>query len=193
MNNTPQYAWDSISDYYDIKIKGKYYGVKFNSPKRDEFIEYFRTEYNNIMNDYMKNNVHTLDRHKQTAILISDIIQNEIIYSEYTEKNQIFIGTEQVALLFGLSFMRNKLNEILRQKKLTEIERYIFPEPMSCKTPYFDVLTRDLYFQKHKNNSVYILFLAHILFQIEYWTLKENGIDPKKLKEWLTLRKSIIF
>lgn len=185
MDNTPQYAWDSISDYYDIKIKGKYYGVKFNLPKKDEFIEYFRIEYNNILNNYMKSSVHTLDRHKQTAILISDIIQNEVIYSEYTEKNQVFVGTEQVALLFGLSFMKDKLNELLRQKKLKEIKQYIFPEPMSCKTSYFDVLTRDLYFQKHNNNSVYILFLSHILFQIEYWTLKENGIDPKNLKEWV--------
>lgn len=184
MDNTPQYTWDSIADYYDTKIKRKYYGVKFNSEKKNEFIEYFKTEYNNIMCNYMQSTVTTLDRHKQTAILISDIIENKVIYSENTDnEKRIFIGTEQIALLFGLSFMRDKLNSALRQRHLKEIERYIFPEPMSCKTSYFDVLTRDLYFQKHNNNSVYILFLSHILFQIEYWTLKENGIDPKILKE----------
>lgn len=183
MDNTPQFTWDSIVDYYNLKIRGKYYGVKLNIQQKDKFIEYFKVEYNNIMNNYMKNSVHTLDRHKQTAILISDIVQNDIIYSDYIENGQIFIGAEQVALLFGLSFMRDKLNEVLRQKNIQEIKQYIFPEPMSCKTPYFDVLTRDLYFQKYHDNSVYILFLSHVLFQIEYWTLKENGIDPRKLRE----------
>lgn len=183
MKNTPELVWDSLEDYYNARIYGKYFGIKFNFKKKENFINYFKVEYNNILNNYMKNNLHPLDRHKQTAILISDIIENDVIYSEYNEKNKIFIGVEQLALLFGLSFMRANLNDILKQKNIKEIERYVFPEPMSCNTPYFDVLTRDLYFQKHNNNSVYILFLSHILFQIEYWTLKENGIDPKKIKE----------
>lgn len=184
MNNTPQYTWDSIADYYNTKINGKYYGVKFNYKNKDKFVEYFKAEYNNIMKDYMKNTVKTLDRHKQAAILIADIIENKVVYSELNDdENRIFIGTEQIALLFGLSFMRDSLNNILKQKHLKEIKEYSFPEPMSCKTTYFDVLTRDLYFQEHNNNSVYILFLSHILFQIEYLTLKENGIDPKILRE----------
>ena len=183
MHNTPEFIWDSIKGYYNEKIVLNYPSVRLDESKKKIFIDFFSNEYTAIMNNYMKKSVKTLDRHKQAAIIIADIICNNILINEVAEK-RIFIGLEQTALLVGLSFLRDQLNPILKKNGIGKITKFSFPEPMSCDTNYFDVLTRDLYFQKRdNNNSIYILLLAHILFQIEYLTLIENNIDPKVLKE----------
>lgn len=181
MDDTPKYVWSSLKNYYDKKIKIHNPEVILDTTKYDDFIKYFKDEYNKILNDFMLKNVETLDRHKKTAILIAGLIENKVLVSN--EEHKRFIGLEQTALLVGLSYMKQEVNHLLTEKGESKIEHFFFPQPMSCDTSYFDILTRDLYFQNHNDNSVYILLLSHILFQIEYLTLIIENIDPQLLHE----------
>ena len=182
MTNTPKYVWSALSKYYTEELKPKDKDIVFHEEKKEEFISYFTDKYNAIRDEYMNENVSNLDRHKQAAILIADIIENHLFELPNLPEDEIFIGSEQTALLIGLTYMKSSLNKELATHNLPEINEYVMPEAISCKTPYFDILTRDLYFQSHKDSHIYILNLSNILFLIEYITLKELGIDMDLLK-----------
>lgn len=182
---TAELAWNGIKNYYDSNRKKHCKEINFNPNTKESFIKTYVTEYDKIMKSYMDKSVNILDRHKQAAILIHCTIACEVITpSKNIDDDEIFIGVQQIALLLGLSFMKDCLNEILKKNNLKLIKHYTFPVAFSCATNYFDILTRDLYLQSHEDNSVYILFLAHLLFFVEYLTLKENDIDDSALREW---------
>lgn len=177
-------AWNALEEFYDCNIKNEYPNIGFDSSKKLDFKKYFNDEYNNIHEIYMDKDSEFLDRHKQAAILISDTIENKIFYeTSKPDKNSVFIGLHQIAILLGLSYMLQSLNELLKMHGEKSINNYIFPNAISCDTIYIDILSRDLYFQDHTDNGVYILSLSHILFMIEYYTLVLKGIDTKILKE----------
>lgn len=185
MIGTPELAWNAIEAYYTRKQETRCKDMYFNRNARESFIQAFNKKYDEIMDQYMDSSVESLDRHKQAAILIYCTINcNVFSPNRALENDEIFIGEQQVALLLGLSFMKDRLNELLKKGNQRTIEKYALPEAFSCSTKYFDILTRDLYFQSHKEDSVYILFLAHVLFLIEYISLKENHIDDTVLREW---------
>jgi hypothetical protein len=134
----------------------------------------------------MNDSVKELDRHKQAAILLYCTIKNRLfIPAVKPKKNEVFVGCEQIGLLLSLSYMKDMLNEVLKEINEKPIERYILPQAFSCSTEYFDILTRDLYLQEHEDDGVYVLFLAHVLFLIEYNTLKEIDANIiRKLKDY---------
>ena len=133
----------------------------------------------------MDASVQSLDRHKQAAILIyATVCCNVFSPGRELDDDEIFVGEQQVALLLGLSYMKDRLNDILKKNNQKTIKEYVFPKAFSCATDYFDILTRDLYLQDHRDNEIYILFLSHVLFLIEYYTLREYGVDDSVLREW---------
>lgn len=84
----------------------------------------------------------------------------------------------------GMSYMQNRLNKILVEKELPTIDRYVFPIVFSCKTPYFAIFARNLYFTYEKTDwQLNLLDMSEILFLLEYMTLTEKGIDVSKLVE----------
>ena len=186
MKKTPEFAWDAIVEYYTIKKNSsEWKDVILDTKVRETFIESFVDSYKNILDCYMDKTVECLDRHKQAAILIHCIIKcNIFTLNRELGDDEIFVGAQQVALLVGFAYMKDRLNEILSAHKLKTIDRYILPTALSCQTRYFDILTRDLYLQSYVDDSIYILFLAHVLFLLEYQTLKEKCIDIEQIKEW---------
>lgn len=182
---TPELAWAAIENYYESERDNHCRDVVFHRDAKDNFIDTFKIKYRDILEKYMDSSVKSLDRHKQAAILIYCTISCGVFSpSRKLEKDEIFVGEQQIALLLGLSFMKDRLNDILRENNQATIKKYIFPKAYSCKTEYFDILTRDLYLQTHKDSSVYLLFLAHILFFIEYLTIQDTQIDEDILREW---------
>lgn len=178
-------AWNALVDFYYLNIENKYDNINFDFSKKTDFERYFINEYKNIYEKYMDSNTDFLDRHKQAAILISDVIKNKVFFeTSHNDDENIFIGLHQIAILLGISYMLDSLNEILKKNGYSQkVDSYNFPKAMSCNTSYLDILSRDLFFQDYKDNGVYILSLAHILFMIEFYTLKLLGIDTKILKE----------
>lgn len=182
---TAELAWRAIESYYKKNRNGHCKEITFNKSVKESFARTYKYNYESIMEKYMADSVEILDRHKQSAILIHSIIACKVFTpSRPLNKDEIFIGEQQIALMLGLSYMKDCLNDILQKNGIETIERYEFPVAFSCSTKYFDILTRDLYLQDHKDDTVYILFLAHLLFFIEYLTLKEKGIDDSVLREW---------
>lgn len=185
IRRTAELAWDGLKEYFESVQKTHCKGMTLNRNARESFINAYIEKYNEVKDEYMDESVEVLDRHKQAAILIHCVISCEVIVpSKNIEEDKIFVGVQQVALLLGFSFMKDCLNEILKNHGLPTIKRYTFPVAFSCPTDYFDILTRDLYLQTHNDDAVYILFLAHLLFFIEYLTLKDNKIDDSALREW---------
>lgn len=182
---TAELAWRAIESFYKKNRNGYCKEISFNNNTKEIFAQTYQHNYDAIMKIYMDDSVKILDRHKQSAILIHSIVACKVFTpSRPLNKDEIFIGEQQIALMLGLSYMKDCLNDILTAHGKETIERYQFPIAFSCETDYFDILTRDLYLQSHKDDSVYILFLAHVLFFIEYLTLKEKGIDDSVLREW---------
>ncbi len=186
MKKTPEFAWDAIVEYFNIKKNSsEWANVILDTSVQKAFIDTFVDSYNKILHNYMDKSVKYLDRHKQAAILIHCIIKCNIFkLGKELKSDEIFVGAEQMALLVGLAYMKDRLNEILSVKKIKPIDSYVMPTVLSCQTEYFDILTRDLYLQNYTDSSVYILFLAHLLFLLEYQTLREKRIDIEQLKEW---------
>ncbi len=185
MRATPGLAWNAMRDYYDKHSEDSLSEVTFSRDTKDVFINDFVKCYDNILQNYMNSPNGELDRHKQAAILLHCTIKNKLFkYKGKVEKGTVFVGCEQIGLLLCLSFMKDMLNNVLEEIGENPIEQYIFPSAFSCQTEYFDILTRDLYLQTHKDDEVYILFLANILFFIEYNTLKElNPSLIQKIKD----------
>lgn len=186
MTDTPILAWNAMKNYYEKHKGDSLSKVVFKDDSRESFVADFEAKYNEIKMSYMSSPKGNLDRHKQAAILLYCTTKNKVFeYNGKVDSDKIFVGCEQVGLLLCLSYMKDMLNNILEEIDEKPIDRYIFPTAFSCQTEYFDILTRDIYLQGYKDAGVYILFLANILYFIEYNTLKE--INPsliEKIKEY---------
>ena len=79
--------------------------------------------------------------------------------------------------------MQSQLNKILVDKNLQPIKALWFPKAVSCKTPYFEIFCRNLYFSNNSDKwGLNPLDIAEKLFILEYVTLEKAGIDPQILK-----------
>lgn len=191
MTDTPALAWDAMKKYYDNHKDNSLLGVNFAKNTKDKYVNDFLAMYKSIKDEYMSSATKELDRHKQAAILLHCTIQNELFKPQKILKDdEIFVGCEQIGLLLSLSYMRDMLNKLLKEINEKPIQKYIFPKAFTCETEYFDILIRDLYLQKHKEGAVYVLSLAHILYLIEYNTLREINPDLiDKIKQHMASQK----
>lgn len=170
---------EEVAEYYKEETHLK---INISEDKKKQFALSFEKAYNNLEEKYMRSDVTALDRHKVAALIICTIIDEEIIKSlKGNEDGIIFLGSEMIALSIGLSYMQKSLNNILTNLGLFKtITGYIMPTAMACKTDYFDILARNLYFAK-TDYQLNPLDIADKLFLIEYLTLKDAMIDPRVL------------
>ena len=158
--------------------------IKLNLSARDKFSDEFESSYQDILTQYMSDDVKALDRHKVAAIIIISLIKAEPLTISNLSDDKIFLGNENLAFQIGLSYMQHELNKVLMEKGLhRKISQYKMPEAIACETYYIDIVCRNLYFTKIRREwGLNPLDLSERLFLIEYITLVSEGIEPQKLK-----------
>ena len=146
----------------------------------------FNSWYDRIMTTYMNNDVAYLDRHKVAGIIIVAIIESgAVICSKVVSENKHFIGQYLVASSVGITYMQDRLNEILIRKHQNPIDKIWMPEVIfSCDVPYFEIFARNLYFSHEMSKwGLNPLDISKELFLLEYITIEKKEIDPYILKE----------
>ncbi len=137
-----------------------------------------------ILDNYMDETVENLDRHKIAALIIISLLETNAISYEGLNGDQIFIGSELLALKVGLAYMMGELNKKLAAKGIKHtIKKFYFPNAQSCPTSYIEIICRNLYYTKTDYNFN-PLDLADRLFLLEYITLLKEDIDSDKLKDY---------
>lgn len=159
-------------------------GILLNENAREKYAETLTDKYKFMMK-FMKPSVSSLDRHKVASIIIASIIETDaVIYEKEIPEDSSFFGKYMIAVSVGLSYMLERLNVRLNDKGIKKIERYRFPVAFSCATPYFEIFSRNLYLTHERTDwKINLLDMPEILFFIEYFTLKENDIEPGGLTE----------
>lgn len=157
--------------------------VVFDRHKKERFEQRFSDMYFHIKRDYMDYATTCLDRHKIAAIYIIAFLEAGLIRSKSNEER--FIGAYSLALDCALSYMLKELNKQRKAKGKEEINEYFFPEAIFCKTSYYKIMYRNLYYtDKDKEWKLNPLELSERLFLIEYITLREHGIEVKDIREY---------
>lgn len=174
-------VWESIKKAQQLYSEEQNIKFDVSEIKKDSFSKNFQNAYDAMKENYMSEDVVALDRHKVAALIICTIIEEKIVTYTNLDKDQIFLGAEMIALSVGLSYMQRSLNDRLQELSINKrITGYHMPTAMACKTDYFDIFARNLYFSKTR----YILNpldIADKLFLIEYLTLKNEMIEPNLL------------
>lgn len=151
----------------------------------ERFNTSFRDLYHFIQDKYMSKDVDELDRHKVAAIIVTSLIKaSPLVVRKAPENDMLFLGNHYIALQIALAYMLNLLNQELRDRDLPEVDKYMLPEAFSCETNYMDIMARNLYFSENNPAwNINPLDWAERFFLLEYITLKERGIDMRRLKE----------
>lgn len=175
-------VWESIKKAQQLYSDKQHVNFDVSDIKKDSFSKKFQEAYDVMKKKYMSKDVVALDRHKVAALIICTIVDEEIVtYTKNLDPNYIFLGNEMVALSVGLSYMQRSLNDRLQELSINKkINGYHMPTAMACKTDYFDIFARNLYFSK-TNYVLNPLDIADKLFLIEYLTLKNEMIEPNLL------------
>lgn len=178
-------AWEAIKEGYEMCCE-EYGGLIFHEDAFDVFKKLYEKYYYDVMNRFMKEDTYALDSHKQAAILTICCLEANVIEHNITDdKEQISIVPQMIAVNVALSYMKNCLNETLKEKGIDKkIDRYYLPIAFACDTPYQEVICRILYHEQHeKDMSFNVLELSDRYFLVEYITLLQRGIEPKLLKD----------
>lgn len=181
MTETIERTWNLLERTAEINSE-----IELNQTAFDEYKQSFQKWVDIIKTTFMAENVTHLDRHKMAAIIIVSILESgAIICPNDISPNKRFIGQYQSALSVGLTYMQNRLNEILVRKKQKPVDKIWMPEfVFSCDVPYFDISARNFYFTKEMLDcNLNPLSIAKELFLLEYITVEKKGIDPHILKE----------
>lgn len=183
MRQTIERIWTLLNVTVE-KLQEQDNGIVLNRESYKRFNDIFRDLHKEIKDRYMEKSVKNLDRHKIAGIAIISIIRSDAItYQGKVDEDKEFFGQYLIAMSVGITFMQNQLNTLLFRKKVQPIKTICFPEPLSCDTPYFEILCRNLYFANNNRDwGLNPLELAEKLFLLEYMTLEKNGIDPRILK-----------
>lgn len=155
--------------------------IKFDSTKEKTYKELCEILYNKIL-EYMAEEESPLDRHKVAAIVMIAIIKSNILTST---KEGRFMGNYILAAEVGLSYLLKELNDKLSERGQKNIDKFWFPDALSCPTDYLKIFYRNLYFA-HTNAEWNLnpLDMAERLFLLEYMTLEKNEIIPSILREY---------
>lgn len=176
--------WDALNDTVKYHQK-KDNAIFLKQEKYDLFKKAATDLYTSIKDNYMKPTVDNLDRHKVAAVMIISAIECEVVgYNKPLQDDTVFLGCEMFATEVALDWMLSALNDKLKDSSTVEaISEYCMPEAFACRTSYFDIFSRNLYFSK-KYYKLNPLDIAEKLFLLEYITVTQNGIDPKLLHEY---------
>lgn len=181
--NIIESSWKIIEEEYE-KCHQKYSELIFHSEKFDEFKQLFINQYNDIMKRFMKEDTTALDPHKQAAILTISCLKANIIEHKLEDSDKISIIPQMIAVNIGLSYMKDSMNKILKEKKSKKkIKQYYLPIAIACETPYSEIICRILYHEQNEPDmSFNILELSDRYFLLEYINLLQRGIEPHLLK-----------
>ncbi|MBD5554753.1 MAG: hypothetical protein HDQ95_05225 [Roseburia sp.] len=160
--------------------------IQFHPERETIFSDEFEKSYKYILNQFMIKDYEkegTLDHHKIAALIVICGIKSKFVSMNPVPEDTVFLGNESIALSVALSFMQSILNDKLQAARVNKrIEKYAFPKAWICRTQYYDIMVRNLYYaQEHWELNP--LELAEKFFLIEYITLEKNGIDPNILCE----------
>lgn len=183
MENTIKYAWEAIEKECG-RLAKKDPTLSFDAGKYNNFEKFFRTHYDSIMERFMRD-TSELDSHKQAAIITVSCLESGAVAVEKTDEDMINIGPQIIALTVGLSYMNDRLNELLARKHLNyKIDAYTFPVAIACDTPYMEIMSRILYYEETEPDMQYnIMELSDRFFLLEYINLLQHGIEPMLLKD----------
>ncbi len=181
MGNIVDKSWEQFKEQSE-EFKKTEPSVVFHDEKYEEYKNRFMSQYDDILNRFMKDTTE-LDSHKQAALITICCLESEVITHE-VDKEHISIVPEIIAVNVGMSYMNDRLNENLKKKGLhKKIEKYDLPIAISCDTPYMEVICRMLYYEKIEEDMCFnVLELSDRYFLIEYINLVQNGIEPYLLK-----------
>lgn len=147
----------------------------------DKFNACYVEQYKYILNEYMKKKEDSLDRHKVAAIIILSVIEAGFLETKSSDPK--FTGNYALAVDVALNYMLDEVNEILTQQGQKTLEGFLFPEATTCKTEYYKIFYRNLYYiDKNDKWKLNPLDIADRLFLIEYIMLLKRGIDPNIIK-----------
>lgn len=219
MKATPESVWRIMHDYC-IRVKGiigkSDIVFNLNDENKNNYITSFKKTYDFILSNFMDSSSDKLDRHKQAAIAIYTLLENPIVIKNdfvnlmelrkmEKDNHVVFIGNEIVALSAGLQLLKQLLNYELKETskknntKLYKIDDFYMPIPYYCDTPFFEVICRNLYFERkyiekffstdedrelpqyNLKKSLFILEFSNSLFLFEQLSLQKSGIDLKYL------------
>ena len=189
MKNDLQQIVEKTWSMLDKAIKGIGRSADFmyvDSSAKEAFEDRFNNLYNHILNDYMKDTVEALDRHKVASIITVALIEADVIkFIGEIPSEKKFFGNYLVAASIGISYMQDRLNKKLIEKGENPIGKlWMPPYALSCDTPYFEIMCRNLYYSNNEFGwGLNPLEMADKLFILEYITLEKNGINPLILKE----------
>ena len=185
MKQAIEKSWKLLKDITEA-VQQNTEGIVFDKTKEKEFDSYFREQVNYIRTKYMKDDKKDLDRHKIASIIIVSAIKAKVIRYEgkLKEADEEFFGQYLIAVSAGISYLQDRLNDKLIDKGQRTIDKIYMPEALSCDTPYFEIMCRNLYYaENHEGWGINPLEIAEKFFLLEYFTLEKNGIDPKILKD----------
>lgn len=162
--------------------------IKLDPDKKEEFVRIFKDNEKKIKVDYMKLEVENLDRHKIGSLLIYAIISSDIVVpTRKCKEGEFFFGKYLIAVNIGLSYLLDRLNELLfRKEQITEAidEIWMPPFVFSCPNSYYEVFCRNLLFSQEDDEwNINPLDLSEKLFLLEFITLEKRGINPEILVE----------
>lgn len=188
-------AWNALK--YTCEQIEKNACVSFRDENYPKFEEYFEKYYKLLLSEFMTTETTELDEHKQAAVIVISAIQSNAI-QQTTEDGKIGLAQYAVALNVGLSFLLDRINERISDKKVDvgngrRIEEFNLPYPLACDTPYFESLCRMLYFENggaekegiNYQMSYNIVEWADRFFLLEFILLLQNKINPWRLREEL--------
>lgn len=181
MTETIKKTWDLLEKTVEFNS-----GIKLNKDSYEQYKANFEKWVDVIKTTFMTKDVKHLDRHKIAAIIMVSILEcDAVVCSGAVPTQKIFLGQYQSALSVGLTYMQNRLNELLIRKKQKTVDKIWMPEfVFSCDVPYFDISARNLFFTQQKLEcGLNPLSIAKELFLLEYITVEKEGIDPHILKE----------
>lgn len=181
MTETIKKTWKLLEKTIEINSE-----MKLNTNSYEQYKANFEKWVDVIKTTFMTKDVRYLDRHKVAAIIIISILESNAVASlGDVPAQKTFIGQYQAALSVGLTYMQNRLNEVLVRKKQKTVDKIWMPDfVFSCEVRYFDIAARNLYFAQQKLEcGLNPLGIAKELFLLEFITVEKAGIDPRILKE----------
>lgn len=177
-------AWQAIVETV-ARFKEKYLDIQFDQGAYSIFGQLFQEKYQDIMSRFMNPETNALDAHKQAALITICCLESKAIKHNVKNDNQISIVPQVIAVTVGLSYMKDRLNELLKRKKIgKQLKEYYLPVALACDTPYLEIISRILYYEEHEEDMQFcVLELSDRFFLLEYINLLQQGIEPSMLKE----------
>jgi hypothetical protein len=181
MKEIIEYTWQQFKEQYE-DFKKNEQNLVFHDENYDVYDELFRNKYQDILNRFMRETTE-LDSHKQAALITICCLEADVITHKVAE-GTISIIPEIIAVNVGMSYMNDRLNELLKKKRIERrIPQYSLPLAISCETPYMEIICRLLYYNKNEEDMCFnVLELSDRYFLLEYINLIQNGIEPYLLK-----------